>query len=239
MNMPWCPKCKNEYREGFTECAECGCRLVESIQPEEAEQPAAEHFEDQVTTISEEADMCEEYMCEEALAGQEKTAGCGTSSTGAVYQDSAERADENRSSAWVLLIVGALGLTAVVLGAAGVLPIRFGNSYLFYGGMGAVFILFLVSGAMSMKSARIFAKKAESENSLKSTLQEWCAENLRGDQIDLEIGAGEDSAEILYFRRVTYIKERLNHQFVNLDQDFLDKFIDDCVYETVFKQESE
>ena len=94
MNMPWCPKCKNEYREGFTECAECGCRLVESIQPEEAEQPAAEHFEDQVTTISEEADMCEEYMCEEALAGQEKTAGCGTSSTGAVYQDSAERADE-------------------------------------------------------------------------------------------------------------------------------------------------
>jgi len=26
---------------------------------------------------------------------------------------------------------------------------------------------------------------------------------------------------------------------VNLDKDFLDKFIDDCVYETVFKQESE
>lgn len=238
MNMPWCPECKNEYRDGFTECAECGCRLVESIQPEahpeEEVRSAGELCEDQVLPFSEEDDMGEEDPDR-----QEEVAVSRQPTTGGVYQDSSERADENRSSAWVLLIVGALGLTAVVLGAAGVLPIRFGNSYMFYGVMGAVFILFLVSGAMSMKSARIFAKKAESENSLKSTLQEWCRENLRGDQIDLEIGAGEDSAEILYFRRVTYIKERLNHQFVNLDQDFLDKFIDDCVYETVFEQESD
>lgn len=30
--MPWCPKCKNEYREGFTVCADCGSTLVESIE---------------------------------------------------------------------------------------------------------------------------------------------------------------------------------------------------------------
>ena len=29
--MAWCPKCKNEYREGFTVCADCGCELVESL----------------------------------------------------------------------------------------------------------------------------------------------------------------------------------------------------------------
>lgn len=235
--MPWCPKCKNEYREGFTECAECGCGLVESIQeeerPEEMVQSAKKQYEDLAAPLLE-----EEMMGGEGPDRQEEIVSA-RSSTGVIYQDSSERADENRSSAWVLLVVGALGLAAVVLGAAGVLPIRFGNSYFFYGVMGAVFILFLVSGAMSMKSARIFAKKAESENSLKSTLQNWCAENLQGAQIDLEIGADEDSAEVLYFQRVTYIKERLNHQFVNLDQDFLDKFIDDCVYETVFGQESE
>ncbi len=32
--MPWCPKCKNEYREGFRVCADCGCELVETL-PEE------------------------------------------------------------------------------------------------------------------------------------------------------------------------------------------------------------
>ena len=26
--MPWCPKCKTEYREGFAVCADCGSELV-------------------------------------------------------------------------------------------------------------------------------------------------------------------------------------------------------------------
>lgn len=26
--MPWCPKCKVEYREGFTHCNDCGAELV-------------------------------------------------------------------------------------------------------------------------------------------------------------------------------------------------------------------
>ncbi len=29
--MPFCPKCKNEYRKGFTECHECKIPLVESL----------------------------------------------------------------------------------------------------------------------------------------------------------------------------------------------------------------
>lgn len=29
--MPWCPKCKNEYREGMTTCADCKIALVDSL----------------------------------------------------------------------------------------------------------------------------------------------------------------------------------------------------------------
>ncbi len=32
--MPWCPKCKNEYVEGITTCADCGVDLVDEL-PEE------------------------------------------------------------------------------------------------------------------------------------------------------------------------------------------------------------
>jgi hypothetical protein len=35
--MPWCPNCKAEYQEGYTECSDCGVALVESIEEEVAE----------------------------------------------------------------------------------------------------------------------------------------------------------------------------------------------------------
>ena len=35
--MPWFPKCKNEYVEGITTCADCGVELVDEL-PEEIEE---------------------------------------------------------------------------------------------------------------------------------------------------------------------------------------------------------
>lgn len=32
--MPWCPKCRNEYKPGYTICADCGCELVVELQEE-------------------------------------------------------------------------------------------------------------------------------------------------------------------------------------------------------------
>ncbi len=29
--MPYCPKCKSEYREGFAKCADCNVDLVEKL----------------------------------------------------------------------------------------------------------------------------------------------------------------------------------------------------------------
>ena len=33
----FCPSCRDEYREGFTHCADCGAELVEELPPEPAE----------------------------------------------------------------------------------------------------------------------------------------------------------------------------------------------------------
>lgn len=283
--MPWCPKCKSEYREGFTVCADCGCELVQEEQTDERvtltfgdeeQMKALEAFlkSNQILGVElkqDESDgLCELLVdrkskqkalsvmqvfivqenrrSEEArkAAGEQVDAGAAEEQlreaaaarrafrSGSLYQDSSQRADENRSSAWVLLFVGILGLIVVILGIAGILPLNLGNPYLFYGVMSAIFVLFVVAGVVSMKNARVFAGKAESENSLRSTMLEWCRQNLDGQEIDREIGIGDDSEEVRYFNRTAYLKDRLNHQFVNLDQDFLDQFIDNQVYGMVF-----
>ena len=33
----WCPKCKNEYVDGITLCADCGVELVDEL-PEETDE---------------------------------------------------------------------------------------------------------------------------------------------------------------------------------------------------------
>ena len=33
--MPWCPNCKNEYKEGILVCSDCGAELVESLEEDE------------------------------------------------------------------------------------------------------------------------------------------------------------------------------------------------------------
>lgn len=234
--MPWCPKCKTEYREGFTVCADCGSELVEEepveTPPGEAEWDAFPQYGDDAGVESGDEDIVVQEDGSDMLAGAHgRTRGRGMT---APYQDSAERANDNRSSGWILLILGILGLLVLALGMLGVLPLHFGNSYLFYGVMGAIFILFVVSGGISMKNAKLLDKKAASENTLRESLHEWCRENLNAQMIDDTVGVQGAEEEVLYFRRFSYIKERLNHQFMNLDQGFLDKFIDDYVYDEIF-----
>lgn len=153
-----------------------------------------------------------------------------------VYQDSAEKAEDNRSSAWTLLIVGCGGLLVMAFGMAGLLPIHLTgtNKYMVYGIMSALFLLFIVMGVISMKNSKIFAKRAESENSLRETLVKWCRDSLDPVEIDTQLHLSENtSEEILYFKRFEKMKEMLNHQFMNLDQAFLEHFIDEQ-YDIVF-----
>lgn len=264
--MPWWPKCKSEYRDGFSVCADCGSELVDK---ETFAQLEAEQFASDKSLSGQKADMDPadaengtdsglredrgNVCVSEAGAGEEGIPVSGPQkSTGysALYRDNAERASESRSSGWILMVVGGLGIVVLILGITGVIPLHFSNAYLFYGVMAAVFILFLVAGVISMKNALIFEKSAESEDSVKKALLDWCRQNLRREELDRQIGIGEtvstqegpaetESEEILYFQRFDAIKARLNHQFLNLDQGFVEKLIDDTIYEMVYGDEKE
>jgi len=206
--------------------------------------------QEQVRQAEEAVRMQEEQARQEAEAPQPQWFGVGAgtgeerkpqpqpvrrSSQG--YQNKAEQAAENRSSAWTLLIVGGLGLIALGLLLAGVLPLKLqgSNRFMIGGIMGAMFVIFIVMGFVSLKNSKQYARETDSENSLKSTMEKWCRENLEGAKVDASLQLSAAPEEEWYFRRVALIKALLNRQFVNLDQEFLDHFVDD-MYDTIFPE---
>lgn len=226
--MPWCPICKNEYREGIKLCAECQVELVEHLE-EEKEQNAALEVQNKILNLQailaadQEADDNEE---EEPVVYR-------------AYQNSAAKAEDNRTSAYTLFFVGILGFVCDLLVFTGVIPV-FQNAgttrYLVCGVMGALFVLFIVFGVVSMRDSRILLVQAQSEDSLLSELTKWCTENLSAEMIDSELFDEEISEEQKYFKRTDKMKAIINDKFINLDQGLLEHFLDEY-YQGLFENE--
>lgn len=156
-----------------------------------------------------------------------------------VYQNSAKMAEENRSSGYMLLLVGGIGLIAIILLFMDVihLPFLTANKYMVCGVMGGLFFLFIVMGVLSMKTSKVLEKKAEMENSLANEMQKWCEDHLTAKNVEEDLLLeGESSEEIKYFKRTDKMKLIISRQFINLDEDFLDAFVDDY-YSKIFEQE--
>ncbi len=236
--MAWCPKCKNEYVEGIKVCADCGAELVESLEEISKEKPQSllgEYTElsEEMETEAAEGMKALEAMTPEELA--EAAAAKERSTWRRQYQNSAQKAEDNKSSAYTLLVIGVLGLIAVSLVLAGVIPLYQNagvTKYFVCGVMGAMFIIFLVLGVISMKNFKTLSADAESENALVEQMRKWCEENLGAGQIDEGLIEGEElSEEQKYFMRTDKIKQKIESKFMNLDEAFLDHFIDEYYQE--------
>ncbi len=227
--MPWCPVCKNEYREGIKLCAECKVELVEHLEDEKVED--IKRYEQEKMARVQAMIAAEEISEEEDERAVYHA-----------YQDSASKAQDNRSSAYTLLFVGILGFILVLLIFTGVIPFYQNAAttrYFLCGVMGTMFILFIVFGVVSMRNSKILLVKAKSEDSLLSELTKWCEKNLDGGQIDSGLFEEEEALalpeEQKYFKRIERMKEIINENFMNLDEAFLEHFVDEY-YQELFER---
>lgn len=230
--MPWCPVCKNEYREGIKLCAECKVELVERLEDEKKSDELSE--QEKIARVR--------AMLAEEQGGQDEEDEIPEKvPVYHAYQNSASKAEDNRTSAYTLLFVGIVGFILVLLIFVGVIPLyqnKTTTKYLMCGVMGAMFILFIVFGSVSMRNSKILFIKAKSEDSLLSELTKWCERNLNAEQIDAGLfddTTGQTIAEEQkYFKRSDRMKTIISDNFMNLDEAFLEHFVDEY-YQELFE----
>lgn len=154
------------------------------------------------------------------------------------YMDSAARAEDNRSSAWTLLIVGGIGLIVLILGFLDIIPLPIDGStkFIFYGVLGTLFVVFFVSGIISFRKVKVYSEAATTEKSNKEQIIDWLQENDFPEKIN-EAAAreGEDSTEEMYFKRFDMLKMVVFKQFQDMGLQFLDSIMDE-IYDSLFEE---
>ena len=234
--MPWCPKCETEYREGILKCADCGSDLVDELSV------STEDFDEiyEPAFLSSDTNELKEMTEEEALALFEETKKEAIerrkrlAESPGLYIESSRKAQDFKSGGFSLLFVGIIGFIFILMIIFGIIPLHMNlfSKYLIIGVMGPLFILFIVMGLLSIKSYKKFEIKANEEDNLTKQLTSWCKENIISESIDSDLE--EANEELLYFSRTEKMKELITHKFMNLDEAFLDSFIDD-IYPEIFQ----
>ena len=223
--MPWCPKCKCEYKAGITECADCKVPLVDELPKEDFK----EVQDIPVYEVPSESEMASED-------GEKRPTSAG------IYQDKKAKAEDFKSSAYTLLVVGVLGIVALILIECNVLPIQLvaPGKYITYGVMGAMFTIFIIMGISSFRSSKKYEGEAKAEDDLTNEIKDWATQNITQDYIKENVAIEEEGAsiedipqEMQYFYYYAVIKNAITGQFGELEATYLDALCEE-IYGMVF-----
>ncbi|MBQ8598452.1 MAG: hypothetical protein IJ409_11755 [Lachnospiraceae bacterium] len=238
--MAWCPKCKCEYVEGIKVCADCGCDLVQSLEEANGVQGEQELTVEMAVAMLQTMQRQGIPLPKEMVDPEVQSIAQDKEPVKHYkpYINNEERAEDNKMSAYTLLLVGSVGLAFIVLMFLEVLPIRMtvSGKYMTCGVMGVMFILFIVMGIVSLRNSKILKKKAKKENNLTREIKKWCLDIFKKEEVDERLQIGGLPEELKYFQRFDYMKNTIKNQFMNLDEAYLDRLIEE-IYPEIFERD--
>lgn len=153
-----------------------------------------------------------------------------------MFEKASDKAENYRSGAWSLLLIGGVGLVFLLLCVSGVININLPASSKIVSGivMTLVFLIFLAVGVKSLDDARKYQERANTEDKLTGEIHDWFISEYPGDVIDRAVfGEGDDDRgiEADYFKRYQYIKQVIEEKYDDLAPDHKDKIIEDLYNE--------
>lgn len=206
----WCPKCKNEYVEGITTCADCGVELVDSLEAYESMQKK---------------DMSEEADSDTSTPPFEPAR---------TYVSKKAKTADMKSTAYTFTLMSILGIVFLILFATDTLPLQTAQytKVMICVVMGTMFLIFLVIGIRSFRQIKKLANDADDEESLLTESLEWFRSSYRSEDIDSGLDISQP-AETLYFARYEVMQRILTEKFPDMEETLLDHIIE-TLYSELF-----
>ena len=153
-----------------------------------------------------------------------------------MFEKASDRAENYRSGAYSLLIIGIAGLVFIILCLMGVIPINLPGSSKIVSGivMTLVFLIFLAVGVKSLDDAKKYEEQADREERMTREIHDWFRENYTKDTIDRAVfweGDDDRGIEADYFKRYQYIRPVIEDKYEYLAPDYAEKMIEDLYNE--------
>lgn len=226
--MSFCPKCKSEYINGRTHCADCGAVLVESLEAVFEEPIDIEPENEEIAEQSESYDTFEETK--EAEPEEEKPQRVRN------FVSKREKYKDYQSTGLMFMIVAAAGITLITLNLLGIITIyktSGASSVLFYCVMYAMFAIFIFVGFSSFKSAAKIKEASVSEEAFLRELNHYIETNITTSLFDFNEEADMPQEE-LYFKRTALIRSILTEHYPDIDESLLEQSVD-TAYDKLFQ----
>ena len=156
--------------------------------------------------------------------------------TGVPFVKASDKAENYRSSAFALLIVGVLGLIAMILIMTGVIPIYIAPNIRVLSLLTMTFLfgVFVVMGCKALVDAKNYEKLSEEEEQTTSDLHSWFLEQYTKEMLDEEAGVSDSDGmteEMKYYMRTEVIRKVVDERFDGLAASFLEKNVEDLYTE--------
>lgn len=158
-----------------------------------------------------------------------------------IYQDKKAKAEDFKSSAYTLLLVGIIGIAALFFLELGVFPFRLlaPQKYITYGVMGTLFVIFIIMGIASFRSAKQYVKEAAAEDEQTAKIKAWSLENIDAEIIRKNVDFDSDvTDEEKYFKYFEVIKTMISQEFKSVNQLYLEEICEE-LYAEIFEKGEE
>jgi hypothetical protein len=143
-----------------------------------------------------------------------------------------EKAKDLKSSGYTLVLVGGIGLIAMILVLTGVISLEVSGAFGIVTKivMTFLFALFFVLGVRALIKSKTVAQDAIRETGKRAEIKKWFTETYDAASVDSEL-EGEIEESDIYFERTDIIRKKISERFMDVEESLMSQLIEELYTE--------